>query len=368
MNARGFTLIELMGALVVGSILGASFFAVMYAQQVLYYQRLEEIDAHQNARAALNLLERYTMQARLGFGANPLAAGTVPVGRCYSDSNSVLSQGNCNGIDGGADRMRITFLNPDTEFSGNAPNASSGACPTSGAQVDGSRISVNVNPVIPFAANTLMGVGGSCLNPTPSVAAGGDLFTLSGDTGYDSYGCLHRYGFSLLEGGTSLTCSSGYAPNFGFGRAIVADFFIQTTAGQPNLMLRTDPRTTLAKAFVVAYGVEDFQVSYGIDLGATPDRAVDLWCDDPRTSADGGAGACAAARDSSNVSLTTAQVYSRIIAVQLILRVRSAMSRPQNQPALLEPNAILANPVANVNDGYRRWIYRATVALRNNNL
>ena len=369
-GSRGFTLIELMSTLVIGSVLSVSFFGVMYAQQVLFYQRLEQVDAHQNARAAINLIERYILQARSGLGASVAAAGHVPIGRCYNDTNSLISQGNCNNLPSGSgpDRLRVSYIIQDSDFVGNATYNSSGTCPTSGGLVDASLININVNPVTPLVANTLMAVGGNCVSPTATAVAGSDIITLTGDRGFDSYGCLHRYTYSLLEGG-SPACSTGYAPNFGFGRAVVADFFIgNDAAGAPQLMLRTDPRLPLSQAYVVAYGVEDLQVKYGIDLTSPPDRAVDIYCDDPRNSSDGGAGLCANLSDSQSNSLSSTQVYNRIIAVQFALRLRGSMSRPQNYPTPLDPLALLDNPVLNVNDGYRRWIYRATVALRNNNL
>ena len=372
---RGFTLIELLLVVGISSILGTTFFSVMYLQNSAYLTRLDEVDAHQDARASLNVMRRYIHGAR--WGIDPNAIGEVPIGVCYNTSTPTTTQTNCNNLatDNGADRLRVIAMNDEPETVANNSAASEGPCTT--GSTDTAKISLTNQTVVnPLTANTLALVAGNC-GTAPAAAASTLIYVLS-DAGAAN-GCNHRYNYTILSGASTLcgtASSSYYAAGFNFGRATVADFYIApgTTTTPPELMIRTDPRapilSTGATGYqpqIVAFDIEDLQIRYGIDTTTPTDRAVDVWCDDPRTtySSGGGTGSCTLS-DSTGASLTTAAQLNRIMAVQATVRVRTDNKRPGLQPNPLNPNLIVANPVTNPYDGYQRWIYTTTVMLRNN--
>jgi prepilin-type N-terminal cleavage/methylation domain-containing protein len=343
---RGFTLIELLLVVGIASIVGATFFSVMVAETNAYMARLDEIDAHQNARAAVNVVRRYVRNARWGFAEDVTAKGTVPIGKCYSDTVPTGSQMNCHFLasDPNNDRLRVVYVANDSETVTTSTAPSTGPCSGLGL-ADLTRINVAQNPVTPFTANQLLAIGGMCNDGT----SGSDVLVMTSDAGAGN-GCTHRYGFTLLEGLLTSCLTAGWKPGFTFGRAVVADFYIMTVSGTPQLMLRTDPRTALASGNVVAYNVEQLLVTYGIDTSNPTDRAVDVWCADPRISANGGT---CNLTDSQGNALDQQQNYNRIVAVTVTVKVRTDMQRTS---------------LPGSTDGYRHYTYSATIALRNNSI
>ena len=363
---RAFTLIELMVTLGMGATLSAAFFGIVYSQNVTYLERLQEVDAHQNARAALNIVQRYVRQSRYGMAQDGNSIGTPAIGRCYNTSVTSQSQSNCTGVDvvnanNTADRLRAVFMVNDNDFVSSQPNGAQGSCPT-GSYVDSTYIRTNVTPTTnPFTFPTVAAIAGSCTLSTDQNAgigftAASDVVILTGDSGFGD-NCAHRYVFSALEG-AGLSCSAarqGYAPNFSFGHASVADFFITlNTTNQPQLMLRLDPTQPISAAYIVAFNVENMQIWYGIDTNTTntgPSTRNVFWCHDPRNVSDGGT--CNALRSDGSAFLTN-QIYNRIVAVKVTLTVRS------DSPDTTWRGAD--------SDGYRRWVYTTYVDLRNNNI
>ena len=367
MNSRqgGFTLIELMLAVAISSIVGVTFFGVMYMQTMNYVQRLDELDAHSNARAALNVMRRYVRNARWGMVSGSNGVGTVGIGKCFLDASPSQSNGSCNNLvtDSGADRLRVVYIVNDTEYVGSQKFGSANNC-SSNVLDTATQVHVNQNPVRAFAPGTILGLGGNCAGSSTPAS---DIMVYTSDSGSGA-GCAHRYGYTMLEG-ASLSCTAGYDVGFNFGRAVVADFYIYKDAqGRPQLMMRTDPTKAPSAGFVVAYDVEDLQVRYGIDTTYPSDRTVDVWCDDPRISSDGGSGLCDTKQNNTGTAYGTLDNYNRIIAAQITLRVRTDNPRPNLNTFPLDGNFLVANPVANVNDGYQRWIYSTTIALRNDNI
>ncbi|HET6343435.1 MAG TPA: PilW family protein, partial [Myxococcota bacterium] len=209
---------------------------------------------------------------------------------------------------------------------------------------DLTRIGVAQHPVTAFTTGQLLAIGGTCTDGT----SGSDVLVMTSDAGAGN-GCTHRYGFTLLEGLQTSCPLTGWKPGFTFGRAVVADFYIMTVGGTPQLMLRTDPRTALASGNVVAYNVEQLLVTYGIDTSNPTDRAVDVWCADPRVSTNGGT---CNLTDSQGAAISQQGNYNRIVAVTVTVKVRTDMKRTLTGSA----------------DGYRHYTYSTTIALRNNSI
>lgn len=356
---RGVTLIELMIALGMGTVLATSFFGVLYTHSLSYIERLDEVDAHQNARAAINILRRYAKQARWGMVSDVKAAGTVPLGMCYKAS-SALPQGNCNNVDAitgtvSADRLRVSFMVQDSEYVSGTTYGAGSDCSTNNP-VDTTRVHVKQSGFTQLTSGTLAAIAGQCFLPVGATNSASDLVVIGSDDGSGD-GCDHRLRYSLLESTASpTTCANGYDKGFTFGRAVVADFYIEKDGGgNPRLMMRLDPRVAIGdpNTYVVAFGVENLQVSYGIDTSQPPDRVPDNdpYCDDPRAAADGGS--CNLIDPQTGSAYSTADLYNRIVAVKISISVRTDTQRPF---------------VPGSSDGYQRWAYSTTINLRNNHL
>ncbi|HET6344078.1 MAG TPA: PilW family protein [Myxococcota bacterium] len=358
-HTRGATLIELMISLSVGLVLTSSVVGIMYGQSMGFIQRQDEVDAHQNARVALNVMGRYIRQARWGLASDVAVQGPAPLGMCYSTVGTVLPQGQCNDVDTvngiKVDRLRAISILNDSEYVNGTGYGSAADC-NSTSPVDTSVVHVNQNPAMPFASGALAAISGACFSPVGGVTSAFDLVSITSDAGFGD-SCLHRYRFSRLDGsGSALSCVNGYDSAFSFGRAVVADLYIASdAAANPRLMLRLDPRTPLGGSgtYVVAFGVENLQVSYGIDASQPPDRVPDNspWCDDPRSLADGGT--CNLLDPQAGSPYTTAQLYNRIVAVKLQVGVRTDAKRPV---------------VVGSSDGRKHWTYSKVISLRNNHL
>ena len=96
----------------------------------------------------------------------------------------------------------------------------------------------------------------------------------------------------------------------------------------------------------IAYGVDNFQVQYGLDTDATPDNSVDTWVDAPDV---------------------TDPNWDRVIAARIWLLVRAECPETgyTNNNSYAMGN-INYTPTDTANRGYRRQLFTSTVRLRNN--
>jgi prepilin-type N-terminal cleavage/methylation domain-containing protein len=361
----GFTLIELSLSLLLASVLGAGIFGIVYMQSLAFAERLEEYDLHQNARAALNLLRTRLLAARYGLATHPEAAGIALVGQCPSIT-SFYGGTQCNNVGpnvggtGRTDALQLIAVRPGVPlFSGDANFASLNTCDTNGPDTGDPRLIHNNVPAM--QALRLGGIGGSCQGGTPVVA--NDVLRLGSDS--PGGGCAHRYASTPVNSST-LSCPQGYAAGFGFGALQADSFYTGTvTDGTPVLMVATATDDNAPQTSVVAFNVEDFQVVYGIDLTDPADSRVDIWCADPRSSADASPGCAPYRLPVGGTPYTSQQMVSRIVAVKVAVRVRTDRPRPDRVQGPLDPNWLVDNPIADPNDGYLRMIASTTVALRN---
>jgi hypothetical protein len=129
--------------------------------------------------------------------------------------------------------------------------------------------------------------------------------------------------------------------------------------------MRTDPRvswdTSNTEVMVVGRGVDDLQVIYGIDTDpeSTVDGIPDIWCDEPATSS--GASAC-------NSGLTATQNLNRIVAVQIAIVVRTAKYQSMYDKLDAPSMQVFDHTILDTTDGYQRWVFRTTIAFRNNSI
>lgn len=333
-SQRGFTLIELLTTLALGAIISTTIFGTFIAQQQLYLRQIGNAEAQQNARVANDVVERVVRQAGWGL-ASGSNAGVVAIGSC-----DAVDPYACNGVDGGSDRLRIGNAS-DVGFVYDAtwdPDPIAGVLRIAPTQDGGGNALVDL-PNHPFASGTTVMVSGACTADDPGVVAT-SVLTIDSESGDTDW--YHLYQYSGVP-----SCSVGYVEGFNFGRWMTTDFFIDRTVPEhPTLMMDPDGGGADA-AFVVAYDIDDLQVRYGVDTDATPDDAVDLWCDDLRTAF------CVTgfATDLENARRV------RAVDVAVVSRTRYARS-PGEGDITAHDHTITA-------DGYRRWVYRAVVALKN---
>lgn len=357
---RGYTLIELMLVVGIAGILATTFGSVMYFQVNTYMQRLDETDAHQTARGAFNAIRHSAQGARYGFGQNPNATGSVAVGRCAQNTGS-MSQGACANADYGVfDRLRLVSIVNDQYFVGSSPYSSAGPCSltaTQSAVIDPNHINLATVPTLNLDPNVAYGIGGNCADASSGAAT--DLIAL-GHAQSGASGCSYAASFVRLEDNQqTLSCPTGYAKGFAFGVVKIRDYFVVQDSNNPNnynLMLRTRPYSDLTQTSAqqtLAYNVSAFKVQYLIDYDTPPDHRADnanAPCNDPRASVDGGN--CPNI-DSQGNTLSSQQLYNRIVAIQVSLGVRTAT-----------PRAHLSGPTTS--NGYRTFSYTSQFSIRNN--
>ena len=363
-NARGFSLVELMVALGVGAVVMTTFAGTMISQQRNAYMQLEATEAQQNARAVINILQRYIRAAGTSFTASPTIMGAIAIGGCFTPQSNPAalvpeSKNGCdNAIDVGdttntyrSDRIRIAYANPDgMNHAAASANFSSGGT-----------ISVVMSPAAtpghPWAGTApfMALISGTCSGDSNMY---NDLFQVTAKT----TGNPVQYTLAVATGFTTQLCSTRtYSIGSGgyrFAQAQVTDFYIDRSLGvtEPRLMVNFLPNRGMGQAQVVAYDIDDVQFRYGIDSlpnVALGDGIADIWCDDP-----------SATGSTCNTGLSDRVNQARIVAVHMAVVARTRTARP-DQPA----SSSMTNFNHTINgDNYKRWVFYTTVALRNNSI
>jgi hypothetical protein len=213
----------------------------------------------------------------------------------------------------------------------------------------------------PYPAGTVALISGQCVGG----GFGTDVVSVVGSA--PGAGRLYDYSYTALEsGGVGLSCAAGYATGYWFGKADIADFFIdRTDPTHPALKLRLDPNSARSTAMTVAFDIDDLQVRYHLDTGnpgtkpltTDPDRIADTVCDDLS------AASCAA-----GLGFSARQKAARIIGVELAVVARTRRYRVEWRQPTLVNMTVHNHTMVGRNDGYRRWTYRTTIMTRNNKI
>ena len=363
-STRGMTLIELLSAMMIGSLLMSTIAYSFSLQHRFYSRKLDYTEALQNARVSLDVMRDYIRRAGFGFRSHPNATGVSGVGMCFDDSGAD-NFAQCNNVDDGSDRLRIYMGLPDGHLRTQSGDAAA----------------INQIPIAniagwardPYEARPELGqpspiviqgkvamISGLCHSSTPAEVSGTDVVKIIGDAPGGA-GHHHNYSYAQVTSGSTsfLGCPNGYT-DFSFGPAQVVDFYIdKSVPDHPTLKMRItgttgdDPGGAWEDALTVAEDIETLQVQYGLDTSGNTGIA-DRWCNDP---ADIGA-SCA-------TGLSRSQNLARIVATRVAIVARTRQKRRHISGFPL--GVLDYSPPAEI-DGYNRFVFRATIAMRNNRL
>lgn len=351
-SQAGFTLIELMATTAMAMVVFSSLFGAMIAQQKSYGAQMAASEASQNARAALGILKNELRMAGWGINGHP-DANFPPVGTC----NNATDPQDCNNLPTvgdttrNADRLRLVTMSPSRFDS--LTNWQSG--PSTLRTHRKSVYAEEDAPGIPEGALAL--IDGECDDGTPFTG----VVTVRASVEDSEY--WHTYQFDPPPTGLPAPPCTNLADGFRISSADVVDYYIDRSEETPRLMRHWNPggedgfgNATVAR--VVAYGIDSLQVQYGIDLGlnfleARPDQQIDLWCDD-LTNCDTSA--------ESSTAFTPQQLAARVQAV----RIAVVAAAPTTAVANASDFSVFDETIPA--DDQRRWVFRGTVRLRNNEL
>ncbi|MEM6532444.1 MAG: type II secretion system protein [Myxococcota bacterium] len=375
---NGFTLIELIAVTAMTLVVATSLFGSMIAQQRSYAYQLAASDAAQNARAALSIVKNELRMAGWGLtGRDDTNVEFPAVGTCRT---AIPNQYQCNGVDSGADSLRIISMVPtrfddSTRWDGGSPDTHDvNDFPTGGPPTGTDPAGIPVD--------TLAFIDGMCNNGAPPDVADVDLVSITAATAGLSY--RHEYTVAAAPSPTypapTCTGASAFVDGFKMGMARIVDFWVDRTMTVPaptsanpsavkvlpRLMMQVNADSdningSPSAEQVVAYNIDSFQVQYGIDLGLgeltpiadkLPDQVADTWCDDLN----------ACDTTASSLSYTTQELAARVVAVRVaVVPLAESSSDSVGSPLVAFDRTISA-------DKNRRWIFRSTVRLRNNEL
>ncbi|MBC7793264.1 MAG: PilW family protein [Clostridia bacterium] len=381
-SERGFTLLELMVSAALGLIVIGGVFGTMVTQQQTYMAQLQLSESSQNARAAIDIIRTSLRTAGWGFVSSETATGLPPIGTCWAAnavdqstcSDQVAQNPDSSGIV--SDKMRIVGMEPGGTFSRNTTWTSS----TKATVNDVTRTQLVVGDLAIISGTCSAGAtgvyNGIVKISAVSTSSGAVTYTLSTSvTGYPPFAC------------TAL--SAGFA----FGLARVVEFYIDrslantevsSTTKVPRLMMflnrgGRDPYSTASNSMTVeqaiAYDIDNLQVRYGLDCGTVPSGALcsantsgspdnildnitngNPYCNDLRTT-------------NCNSGYSELQNQMRVMAVQIAIvpRTRDQIRRTSTGKKMTgAATTVFGSSIPA--DAYRRWVFRATIALRNNQL
>ena len=378
---RGFTLIELMLTLLLMGIVMNIIVSIVYFESRGFMKEMDFSETQQNARASIALLRRYTRLAGWGMVNGPGATGVVPFGACYDSTDPKQQTLDCDEVDSnnkgvpGTDRLRVVYMlqgDNDGTVHQQPYQALPGTNIPAGIEIDPvTTLGVAQPPGQPLSGMPGLGlISGPCIGATGSYGA--DLLNLSASAG-DNGTYWDNYPYTnFADGTTNLACAAGYDNGFSFGKAVVADFYIDRTTDtdHPTLRVRLDPTAALNTGYVVAYDIDDLQVRYfidavctGADCGAPddPDFVWDMVCDSFN-----GTDSLAACEAGVGPISTKRELLARTMGATVAIVARSRDYDKDEDKGTTTDIAVQNDIIKGRGDGYRRWVYRTSVLLRNN--
>ena len=305
----GFSLVEVMAALVILAIALTAVFATFISQQKSFTVQNRVAEMQQNLRQAAECMSRDIRLAGYGIPDNVTIPSTAtPAG--ITSIRALYPQDNTTG----PDQIYILYL---FDMDANQPPAVNTAAMTGTG-------SVNVDNTAGF------------------LTAGGELVLITDGTTADLYQTTPGgVGVSVLTFGGG-AYNTGHVKLYGLGpppstvaKARFIRYFIDTSTDPAHPTLMVDRNTPGQGAQPLADDIEDMQLTYGLDTGG--DGIVDIWTSSPATPS-----------------------QIRQVRLQFIARTRlSEAGWSETRPALGN------HPGGGAADGYRRRIYDIVIDVRN---
>ena len=310
----GFTLVEVMSAMVILLLAITAVFATFQVQQKSFVVQSRVAEMQQNLRQGVEFLTRDIRLAGYGIPAdvtipdNVIAAGVTTMRSLYAKDNTT-----------GPDQIYVMYLydmdasQPPTTITIPMPNASA---------------ELNVASVQGFAVGDLVIIR----NGTAA-----DMFEVTQVQGA-ALKLQHNPGGSARDynnpGGHSTFPAGGYGTGSTLAKARFIRYYIDDTTDPAHPTLMVD-RMTGAAPQPLADDIEDMQLAYGLDTNA--DGVVDTWTASPGTPS-----------------------QIRQVRLQLLARARIP------DAAWRETRPALGNHAAGASaDGYRRRIIDVVIDVRN---
>lgn len=304
----GFSLVEVMAALVILAIAMTAVFATFISQQKSFTVQSRVAEMQQNLRQAVEFMTRDIRMAGYGIPDNVtipnnvVAAGVTSLRSLYAKDNTT-----------GPDQIFILYL---FDMDANQPPTTDNA---SGVPANAGSITVpTTTGFLATGGELVIVTDGATADLYETSAAVGTILTLGGGYGYNA--------------GHTKSYPAGSPPVIVAKARFVRYYIDSTDPAHPTLMV--DRMGGLASQ-PLADDIEDMQLTYGLDTNA--DGTVDFWASSPA-------------------------VPSQIRQVQLQFIARTRLP----EAGWSETRPALGNRAAGTTpDGYRRRTYDIVIDVRN---
>ncbi len=343
----GFTLVELVIAMVVTALMALAIFATFTAQNQLYRRQYDIGRTQQNLRLAMEIVAKDISMA--GHGASVLGEfyGALPVGTPNDPLWTIIPYNDLNGD--GRDGITLHYLDPNRDDWGFVDRSEAGGgvasdyrCETTAlrftpttaptaAQYDPTEERFDRIACASHSANT--GLGVSYIWSVASVT--GSIVSVVANTGtndYDDY-CVPGRGLPEEMTCSPLTSVTYYIDMDGDGNGV-------GSADLPYLMLSWDDDLDEGDDIPIAAGIEDLQIGYCNHFdgcGATWNSGWDI----------------------------NTWNFADLSRVRLRMTARSERQEEQGLPATAPPSLDSTYVPAAAQDTYHRRVAHEVITLRN---
>ena len=328
---RGFTLIELMIALVLFSFVIAGVLAVAVSMSQGFREQRASVQTEGAVRVPLDFMADAIRQASPGAPTNYIYDSYACTGLALQVYNN---PGTPAGIAAGTDKLDVVYA--------------SGAVVTSTREIYNNSTSLTVTDASQLAAGDYIVITDTAQGILVKITGiAGNVLTLQAQNG-----ACPASSIAAIPAATQLVIAGPYAAGSLVIRAQHARFWVGAVDGNPTLMMDPDGNDATVDWEPLAEGVEDLQLVKGVDSGidglGTENAAV--------ANADEFVYNNAADTDPATGTL-------RAIRITLIARTTSGLVnnlKSYNRPAAEDHTAAPANT-----DQYRRRILKSYVEVRN---
>jgi len=303
----GFSLVEVMAALVILAIAMIAVFATFISQQKSFTVQSRVAEMQQNLRQAAEFMSRDIRMAGYGIPDNVtipnnvVATGVTSLRSLYANDSTT-----------GPDQIFILYL----------------------FDMDVNQPPLDNAFAVPASATSI-----TASSATGFATAGGELVLVTDGTTADLYQTSAATATTLTLGG-GYTAGAWHTKSYPAGSTVAkarfVRYFIDSTTDPAHPMLMVD-RLGGLESQPLADDIEDVQLTYGLDTSTPADGVIDTWTASP-----------------------TIPSQIRQVRLQLIARTRFPESGWSETRPALGNRAAGTTP-----DGYRRRIYDAVIDVRN---